>query len=211
MGGFEESGARVIFQPTRPLRGATDYPLQTIPAESISTHAPLAGRDDSFLRRPRGRNLISTHAPLAGRDPCQRRETMPLQRRFQPTRPLRGATQRPDPQAGNDISTHAPLAGRDDARMVGLDRRVGFQPTRPLRGATFRLGREERHHMIFQPTRPLRGATLTADLARAVERISTHAPLAGRDILIPTGTIIKWDFNPRAPCGARPPRPPCWP
>ena len=57
---------------------------------------------------------ISTHAPLAGRDIRIKRNDAKKTTRFQPTRPLRGAT-------GNsllarvrrDISTHAPLAGRD--------------------------------------------------------------------------------------------------
>ena len=39
----------------------------------------------------------------------------------------------------------------------------------------------------------------------AAEKISTHAPLAGRDYrpCRPLGTAS--DFNPRAPCGARQP------
>ena len=58
---------RRIFQPTRPLRGATGRYELLQPTFEISTHAPLAGRDAPpvagalFV-------LISTHAPLAGRD-----------------------------------------------------------------------------------------------------------------------------------------------
>ena len=57
----------------------------------------------------------------------------------------------------------------------------------------------------FQPTRPLRGAT-TAFIVELVLRlaISTHAPLAGRD---PCSSLCRSqcnNFNPRAPCGARP-------
>ena len=55
-----------------------------------------------------------------------------------------------------------------------------FQPTRPLRGAT-----PCPHSTIspsqFQPTRPLRGATRPTPPASLAARISTHAPLAGRD------------------------------
>ncbi len=56
---------------------------------------------------------ISTHAPLAGRDEGltadQRRREL-----FQPTRPLRGATFKRGVGAKLQlISTHAPLAGRD--------------------------------------------------------------------------------------------------
>ena len=56
-----------VFQPTRPLRGATGYKGKCDHRDHISTHAPLAGRDERhcciFPRL-----TISTHAPLAGRD-----------------------------------------------------------------------------------------------------------------------------------------------
>ena len=56
------------FQTTRPLRGATIYILPDASKPyRISTHAPLAGRDQAAA--PVDVNsLISTHAPLAGRD-----------------------------------------------------------------------------------------------------------------------------------------------
>ena len=103
----------LLFQPTRPLRGATCCLLRLPHRQAISTHAPLAGRDIMSMtlvpdilnfnpRAPCGARLdrdtsnstlilISTHAPLAGRD----RVSSPprsLRSRFQPTRPLRGAT-----------------------------------------------------------------------------------------------------------------------
>ena len=102
---------------------------------SISTHAPLAGRDPRPRPR-RGSTKISTHAPLAGRDrrglhreednyyfnpraPCGARQLGTEyrnkgQKKFQPTRPLRGATRKKrTPRRWHVISTHAPLAGRD--------------------------------------------------------------------------------------------------
>ena len=125
---------------------------------------------------------------------------------FQPTRPLRGATELHDQgRAGVHISTHAPLAGRDVSALLfqrGGNQR--FQPTRPLRGATevFRTlqtcvrnfnprapcgARQENVNILiltylFQPTRPLRGATTSAYLSLRSTSISTHAPLAGRDM-----------------------------
>ena len=81
------------FQPTRPLRGATLAEDRVGHGESISTHAPLAGRDWACTPPSRKTLAISTHAPLAGRDT----------------------------EAGSSfkfdvwISTHAPLAGRDCA------------------------------------------------------------------------------------------------
>ena len=56
-----------LFQPTRPLRGATAPGNADPQGLKISTHAPLAGRDLLISERQRGEN-ISTHAPLAGRD-----------------------------------------------------------------------------------------------------------------------------------------------
>ena len=190
-----------VFQPTRPLRGATLHTRQQGTAVFISTHAPLAGRD-LFISVRFGIVTISTHAPLAGRDifklqliaddknfnpraPCGARPSSlshgGVVQRFQPTRPLRGATgsscdmtiqqyisthaplagrdwQRPDPQAGNDISTHAPLAGRDR----GGNSRKACCP-------------------YFNP----------------------RAPCGARQYFV-KGARTHGNFNPRAPCGARP-------
>ena len=84
--GNENPGA---FQPTRPLRGATKRIAEPIHNSSISTHAPLAGRDLEWHLSPQD-TLISTHAPLAGRD----WDEQTVKRLMV-------------------ISTHAPLAGRD--------------------------------------------------------------------------------------------------
>ena len=58
----------LLFQPTRPLRGATAAVGRVGDQRVISTHAPLAGRD------------LTSSGPLDA-------HTI-----FQPTRPLRGAT-----------------------------------------------------------------------------------------------------------------------
>ena len=60
----------MAFLLTRPLRGATFANLGEQPVLNISTHTPLAGRDDLdfyYLPVPG----ISTHTPLAGRDCSQ--------------------------------------------------------------------------------------------------------------------------------------------
>ena len=57
-----------VFQPTRPLRGATAISRRLVLRHWISTHAPLAGRDDNLKLGYGGTKEISTHAPLAGRD-----------------------------------------------------------------------------------------------------------------------------------------------
>ena len=102
------------FQPTRPLRGATHQTQRQKQDCKVSTHAPLAGRDINFSFYCLI-FFVSTHAPLAGRDSTPKPEQA-IDKKFQPTRPLRGAT---------------PL------RKISLIRFLRFQPTRPLRGATF--------------------------------------------------------------------------
>ena len=214
------------FQPTRPLRGATEHRVDHLvrqldfnprapcgarraassgaeEASEISTHAPLAGRDAPPLLCHNNIEAISTHAPLAGRDNCAT-SCVNARGEFQPTRPLRGAT----------------------SLLRGCNKSLTFQPTRPLRGAT-NLRRGSGIFLIrFQPTRPLRGATSPLTYRLTLVAISTHAPLAGRDYCVscPACSVNQFqptrplrgatlsacnlvyrvsDFNPRAPCGAR--------
>ena len=147
------------FQPTRPLRGATE---RTSPPSARTRH--FNPRAPCGARHRLGSNWlwdlrISTHAPLAGRD-------------FWPFQS----------QAHVHISTHAPLAGRDSTACSSFDLDFTFQPTRPLRGATISPLSSTGYCTGFQPTRPLRGATVPRSQAAAEIEISTHAPLAGRDI-----------------------------
>ena len=77
-----------------------------------------------------------------------------------------------------------------------------FQSTRPLRGATAEIIKGL-SAQVFQSTRPLRGATLVLAIERLKDRISIHAPLAGRDCSSHPRAPENRNFNPRAPCGAR--------
>ena len=81
---------KYIFQPTRPLRGATEAVRIPIVETVISTHAPLAGRD-SIVDAKAVSEKISTHAPLAGRDRAQS-HPRPRRRYFNPRAPC-GARQ----------------------------------------------------------------------------------------------------------------------
>ena len=119
-----------LFQPTRPLRGATAYARGTYRGAGISTHAPLAGRD--FY-----------HTGVGG-------ATL----RFQPTRPLRGATNGcASDRPAEKISTHAPLAGRDgyhDRHSAGY---LDFNPRAPC-GARRRPSSRFRGGRYFNPRAP---------------------------------------------------------
>ena len=80
--------------------------------ERFNPRAPCGARRHG-CRYGQPDRTISTHAPLAGRDAAVDDFTLPSIE-FQPTRPLRGATAAAGWAGGGVmISTHAPLAGRD--------------------------------------------------------------------------------------------------
>ena len=105
-----------------------------------------------------------------------------LAKKFQSTRPIRGATIK-------EISCH------DCFRE--------FQSTRPMRGATRGPGFAGGVPSDFNPRAPC-GARLKINIMLAVAQdISIHAPHAGRDLAGSSVPPRVHHFNPRAPCGAR--------
>ena len=82
--------AHAVISTHAPLAGRDSIASITSSGNSISTHAPLAGRDITNLGKC-NEGAISTHAPLAGRDQVQGALDRKPEK-FQPTRPLRGAT-----------------------------------------------------------------------------------------------------------------------
>ena len=89
------TGRRFLL--TRPLRDVTAVRPLSPKTAPISTHTPLAGRDNAPDQLIRNRP-ISTHTPLAGRDHVMRsRWRLP------------------------GISTHTPLAGRDNFKYAISD------------------------------------------------------------------------------------------
>ena len=123
---------------------------------------------------------ISTHAPLAGRDE-NTKNLMSNGCIFQPTRPLRGATEAPE--ATSDSTEY-------------------FNPRAPC-GARRRGVISYLAEFLFQPTRPLRGATSRGiDLKSRLEYFNPRAPCGARPRGIDLKSRLEY-FNPRAPCGAR--------
>ena len=171
------------FQPTRPLRGATtSFVMSTTISRAISTHAPLAGRDGVVAHIAES-PAISTHAPLAGRDAAAS-SLLPFFFDFNPRAPC-GARRQALPRVlgGEGFQPTRPLRGATPGRARSGSRKCQFQPTRPLRGATRLCRCTTSRRSGFQPTRPLRGATESYHCTGGDdERISTHAPLAGRDM-----------------------------
>ena len=174
-------------------------------AVSISIHAPRVGRDMAGTMRSsttsyfnprapcgarltpqRGRRApkkISIHAPRVGRD-LAASELPPSIVLFQSTRPVWGATAIRGARARAEaISIHAPRVGRDKGRgenlVVTLDISIHAPRVGRDRGTCWRLGSVQ---------------------------ISIHAPRVGRDYRRRLSAALRIYFNPRAPCGARPPR-----
>ena len=141
------------FQSTRPMRGATSLSNRNAWANSaISIHAPRAGRDSSRRgrvcislnfnpRAPCGARLLivpqirspvyfNPRAPCGARPDTWRSSTP--RRKFQSTRPVRGATVSATVTADQiNISIHAPRAGRDGLRPGGGPHRNDFNPRAP--------------------------------------------------------------------------------
>ena len=185
------------------MRGATVGPgdIPAIEKPFQSTH-PMRGATSNTPRPPIDHG-ISIHAPHAGRDQLFF-PTLLLLSLFQSTRPVRGATLE---QAGLEcvlgISIHAPRAGRDSP--WGWDRpcqRISIHAPRAgrdvhVRGALLL-------HEAFQSTRPVRGATAwDADQRKERYDFNPRAPCGARQPPRAAWRGGSRDFNPRAPCGAR--------
>ena len=189
------------------MRGATRLLNRIRPTNSVSIHAPHAGRDfnDSWISPLL---QVSIHAPHAGRDdlysfaalsilsfnpraPCGARPKqflLPKQnQKFQSTRPMRGATiQQWIRLLEVRVSIHAPHAGRDRGDCPQAAPMSCFNPRAPCGARLFR------HHLpvlrhVFQSTRPMRGATQHHQVHLPSREVSIHAPHAGRDVTITKG------------------------
>ena len=161
-----------------PLAGRDQHPAAVYcDVRDISTHAPLAGRDREI--GPSGiESYISTHAPLAGRDSVAKYGA-DVAVEFQPTRPLRGATASGDHLScgGSYFNPRAPCGARPTDRF-GEDYFKNFNPRAPC-GA--RPCRNRARHKIcsFQPTRPLRGATAVNAVNNGIIAFQPTRPLRG--------------------------------
>ena len=172
--------AKIAFQSTLPVGGATDLVKTLLQQVDISIHAPRGGSDNCNTSSTNGFSTfqstlpvggatfsanrsvivhnISIHAPRGGSDPCWLFRDF-LNQRFQSTLPVGGATAYP-PYASQlvIISIHAPRGGSD-------------------------------HHHQSNRNR--------------TNQISIHAPRGGSDKTLGRGPWNTEDFNPRSPWGER--------
>ena len=105
--------SNILFQPTLPLRGATEKGLKQKTVAEFQPTLPLRGAT------PRCDRTAPDGARFNPRSPCGERPVL-LDR----------------VGAGDLVSTHAPLAGSDNAYNAMTAEQREFQPTLPLRGAT---------------------------------------------------------------------------
>ena len=92
--------------------------------------------------------------------------------------------------------------GRDLERAIDVNTNAQFQSTRPAWGATWHSALQV-SYQAFQSTRPAWGATDEMVSWEQGVFISIHAPRMGRDHVVPIILLPPFDFNPRAPHGAR--------
>ena len=198
---YEGGRKFVLFQSTRPARGATRAgALLGLQGECFNPRAPRGARRQARRvarrvarfnpRAPRGArrsrqveekraHRVSIHAPRAGRDAISHGSAF-IRACFNPRAP-RGARRAP----------------RIARALI-----QGFNPRAP-RGAR-RWHKHRRHRSErFNPRAP-RGARLSARRSLAFRVcVSIHAPRAGRDPASAPVTVPTPGFNPRAPRGAR--------
>ena len=144
--------------------------------------------------------MISTHTPLAGRDAYNRGLEKYLRDFYShaPCGTWRGELSKIVDE--NGISTHTPLAGRDRLSLYLCILVPDFYSHAPC--GTWRiLPPGECLARLFLLTRPLRDVTLSDASPFSASAISTHTPLAGRDIVYLVATGGWENFYSHAPCG----------
>ena len=149
----------VLFQSTRPIRGATLMGENGCILPKFQSTRPIRGATPRLRQRRQTRISISIHAPHTGRDTCIDFRCQRLAE-FQSTRPIRGATHNGvyDVRFQPHFNPRAPYGARHIAADAG-PALILFQSTRPIRGATVKYIAGEFDRYIFQSTRPIRGAT----------------------------------------------------
>ncbi len=171
--------AALLFQSTRPARGATGHERRAV---------PICGPFNP--RAPRGARRCNVFGSYNGL-------------MFQSTRPARGATSSGMGSLSGftGFNPRAPRGARLCARQMASVP-ILFQSTRPARGATH-SDRPERTPKMVSIHAPRAGRDTGVMYIIPVEKVSIHAPRAGRDALTDWPGQTWAGFNPRAPRGAR--------
>ena len=176
---------------------------KTYHVNPISTHASLAGRDPGGSQR-----FCPAHGHFNPRVPCGTRQALRLRKcaigLFQPTRPLRDATQPADGlyPCFFYFNPRVPCGTRR-LRWCRRGQHGHFNPRVPC--GTRRGSSSASYLSQYISTHAsLAGRDYPSNLnAGELPAISTHASLAGRDAGGKISGLCAADFNPRVPCGTR--------
>ena len=147
--------------------------------ENFYSYAPRGPRQ---VRLDYGISIfyISTHTPLAGRDEIGE-PLGKVKSQFLLTRPSRGATRIAyDRKCETNISTHTPLAGRDKCSRIWSSIPANFYSHAP-RGARRLCPQKVLPFGTISTHTPLAGRDDIVTFNEEINEISTHTPLAGRD------------------------------
>ena len=128
-----------------------------------------------------------------------------LIRQFQSTRPMRGATFQVVPRIPGSISDFNPRApcGARRFRVITELKELMISIHAPHAGRDLIVHEQNPHTLVISIHAPHAGRDLSQYEYHHHEGISIHAPHAGRDELSPLCDNLPYNFNPRAPCGAR--------
>ncbi len=143
---------------------------------------------------------VSIHAPRAGRDQREQLECL-VERAFQSTRPVRGATRRysTQTQTAYMFQSTRPVRGATGASLMTAVASARFQSTRPVRGATPARRWSTRASTRFNPRAPCGARHLALLLVVRLEGVSIHAPRAGRDASAKTVNASGYMFQSTRP------------
>ena len=140
------------FQSTRPVRGATSDPIQRHTRYAVSIHAPRAGRDVLPVIPPENIGCFNPRAP------CGARPAIRYGRRQDSLVSIHAPRAGRDLQSAVvlivfDVSIHAPRAGRDYLIPLFLGHICRFNPRAPC-GARPRRTQKTRLWASFNPRAP---------------------------------------------------------
>ena len=167
------------FQSTRPVWGATLVTSSTNDSQIFQSTRPVWGATRAKLSNTQRDRNFNPRAPCGAR--LNTPKNADCHSKFQSTRPVWGATAFvTESDAQQVISIHAPRVGRD-AHLIFINIRLTI--------------------ISIHAPRVGRDAMLCVGILEA--RISIHAPRVGRDTPTMLNVGFLFDFNPRAPCGAR--------
>ncbi len=156
---------------------------ESIPGKDghFNPRAPYGARHDGG-QSWRNLHLISIHAPHTGRD-RNLHLGQRIHKRFQSTRPIRGATV---------------------CACVAETLHASFQSTRPIRGATYSAAGCGSAKVNFNPRAPY-GARRTGWPSSSIlaSIFQSTRPIRGATPAMAVAPVSPPDFNPRAPYGAR--------